>query len=242
MTGFNYHGHAVGMNGSIHKPVQHVVDNHGHSGADNLTPGTPYSGTHASHEVAGVLSYERCDTSVAAMPEKDGYFRTEVRSTMLNLQVMGDVSLSAARIVTGMVSVYRRQWYGQPGPQAYRARVLPLDCLFENVKMNGIPIAPPMPAPFTYSPLKRETYLSSDNPDPAIDAEVRATIGNNASRCYYIPNFGRIFFCEWTVVPGDTWHLVHQISMVRLAMGSPTVADLVVPSAMVNGHPIPPPP
>jgi hypothetical protein len=36
-----------------------------------------------------------------------------------------------------------------------------------------------------------------------------------------VKNLGRIYFGEWTLLPNETWHPIHQIYMVRMALGSP---------------------
>jgi len=228
-----YHGTAHGLNGRIMKPSHIPMVNHGGCGGSNLQPSAqPHTVTHPAFSVPGVLSHGGCTCSVHAQPEKGGIFRTEVQAEIKDLHLEGDVSFSAGRIKLGMVSVYNAKW--SPGDQ--RARVLPMECVFENVMMNGMPMFPSMPAPFNYSADQREAYLAGKDPDQRMDQQVRETIASSPSRSYYIPNFGRIYFCEWTVAPGDTWHLVHQISMVRLAMGSPIALDGTGGGGTTNGH------
>jgi len=78
-----------------------------------------------------------------------------------------------------------------------------------------------LPAPFHYSTDRCETYLHGDDPDAAVEAEIRDAITTSPSRFLYVKNFGRIFFGEWTLLPGDDWHPIHQIYMIRMALGSP---------------------
>lgn len=240
MQDFVYHGQAVGMHGRITHPASHVIDGHAQCALPDGKPGGPYSGQHDPFTIAGVLSYDRCYTTVHAKPEDNGFFRTEVRATVENLRTLEAVSLSAGRISMGLVSVYRRGWYDRPGPHARRARVLPFDCIFENLVMDGKPATLDLPPPFHYSAQQREAYLTADEPDAAMDAEVRAAIAASPSRFVYIPKFGRIFYGEWNILPGDAWHPVHQISMLRLAMGSPAVGDVTLTATEGDGRPTPP--
>jgi hypothetical protein len=233
-TGYTFHGTAFGLNGRIMKPNPAPMQNHGGCGGTNLDPNKEYTGSYAPFSVPGVLSHDGCTCSVKTIVDKGKtYFRTEVRAEIVNLQTQGDIPFSVGRIKLGMVSVYRPAW----DPNYRRVRVLPMECAFENVMMGNMPSWPALPGPFNYSAKARESYLNDQAPDSGIDQEVRDTIASSASRSYYIPNFGRIFFCEWTVMPGDGWHWVHQISMVRLAMGSPIALDGSGGGGTTNGSP-----
>jgi hypothetical protein len=221
MKQYIYHGQAFGVDADISNPGPYKLDGHGKCALADGKPGNP-KGTHPGFTMPSGLSHGACTTEVNAMPEDtDGFFRTEIHSTVENLRVDGKSVLSVDRIVFGMVSVYRRHWYDQTGFHGRRTRVLPMDCSFVNLILNGTALPAPLPAPFQYSKDQRETYLHADTPDPKIDAEVRQAIIDSPSRCIYLRHFGRIFFGEWTLVPNEYWHPVHQIAMLRFAFSSP---------------------
>lgn len=225
MTEYLYHGQAFGVDANITDPGPDKFDGHGSCALPDGKPGHP-TGNHAGHQMPGALSHGACATEVNAMPEDtNGFFRTEIRSTIDNFNVEGKSILNVDRIIFGMVTVYRRQWYDRPGPHGKRTRVLPLECSLVNLTLNGKPLPAPLPAPFLYSAAQREAYLTADEPDPTIDAEVRQTIIGSPLRSIYIANFGRIFYGEWTLIPNELWHPVHQIRMLRMAFSSPPSGD-----------------
>jgi hypothetical protein len=221
MKDYVYHGLVFGVDAYISDPGPQKLDGHGKCGLPDGKAGR-HSGRHPGFTMDGGLSHGPCVTEVHAMVEDDkGFFRTEIRATVDNLRVDGKSVLSVDRINFGMVTVYRRDWYDRPGPHARRTRVLPMDCSLVNLTLNGAPLALPLPAPFNYSADQREAYLAADNPDPAVDAEVRQAIVDSPTRSIYIPNFGRIYFGEWTLLPNPTWHPIHQMAMLRFAFSSP---------------------
>jgi len=221
MRRYLYHGQAFGFDATITEPGPYRLDHHGGCGLPDQDPGK-YTGTHPGYTIADLISHGACTAEVNAMPEDSlGYFRTEVRATVENLNVEGG-ALTVDRIVLGIVSVYRRQWYDSPKPGTGRTRVLPLECSLVNVKIRGSLVDPTLPAPFHYSVDRRETYLTADTPDPTVDAEIRQSIIESPTRFIYVKNFGRIFFGEWTLLPSEDWHsYVHQISVMRMLLGSP---------------------
>jgi hypothetical protein len=221
MKDYLYHGQAYGVDAQITNPGPFKLDGHGKCALPDGKAGR-YTGSHPGFSMPSGLSHGACATEVHAMPEdKDGFFRTEIRSTIENLRVDGKTVLSVDRVVFGMVTVYRRDWYDRPGPHAKRTRVLPLDCSFTNFTLSGTALAAPLPAPFYYSADQREAYLTADEPDSAMDAEVRQAIVDSPSRCIYMRHFGRIFFGEWILLPNQTWQPIHQIAMLRMAFSTP---------------------
>jgi len=219
MKEFLYHGQAYGFDADIWEPGTHKV-NHAYCGVPDKKAGT-YTGQQPAFEIPGVLSHGGCTTQVIAHPEDgDGFFRTEVHATLNKLNVEGG-ALTADRITLGLVSVYRRDWFDNGKPHGKRVRVMPYACSIENLLVRGAPAKDLLPAPFHYSTDRCEAYLRGDDPDPAVETEIRNAITSSPSRFLYVPNFGRIFFGEWTLLPNDDWHPIHQVYMVRMALGSP---------------------
>ncbi|MFN7995093.1 MAG: hypothetical protein U0Q18_15910 [Bryobacteraceae bacterium] len=237
---FLYHGHAVAVRGEITRPIQHVVEGHARCGIPDRNPGH-YTAEHPGHTIPEILTHGPCHTEVRALPEDEmGYFRTEVRGSLENLQVLGDFRLTADRITLGIVSVYRRHWSAHENPSVRRVRVLPIDCSLGNLSVNGRLANEWLPAPFHYSAAKREAYLMGDNPDPQVESEIQDAVGSSAARFIHIPNFGRIFFGEWGIGPQGASQDVHEISMLRLAMGSPVGGNLLFLTGQGDGAPPPP--
>ncbi len=220
MKEFQYHGQAVGFEADIWEPGPHKIDGHARCGVPDKKAGH-YTAQQDPFEIAGVLSHGGCTSEVIASPEdKDGYFRTEVKATLNNLNVEGGV-LIADRITLGLVSMYRRQWFDNGKPHAKRVRVLPYGCSIEGLRVKGAPVKDYLPAPFHYSTDRCETYLRGEDPDAGVEGEIRDAITSTPARLLYVKNFGRIYFGEWTLLPSADWHPIHQIYMVRLALGSP---------------------
>src|ERR1700691_4540892 len=137
IKGFLYHGRAVAAGGQITRPVSHMIAGHAHCALAHRQAGYP-SSQHPGYAIAGILSYGACRSEIKAMEEdSDGFFCTEVRSTVENLKVVGKFPLSADRISMGLVSVYRRDWFERQTPRGAYARVLPIDCSLGNLTVNG---------------------------------------------------------------------------------------------------------
>jgi len=220
MKEYLYHGQAVGFEADIWEPGPHKIDGHARCGVPDKKAGH-YNAQQAPFEISGLLSHGGCTSEVIAHPEdNDGFFRTEVRATLNNLNVEGG-ALTADQITLGMVTMYRRQWFDNGKPHAKRVRVVSYGCSIVNLVVKGSPVKDYLPAPFHYSTDRCEAYLRGDDPDPAAEAEIRKAITDSPSRLLYVKNFGRIYFGEWTLLPSDDWHPIHQIYMVRMALGSP---------------------
>jgi hypothetical protein len=240
IKGFLYHGRAVAAGGRITRPVSHMIEGHAHCALENRQAGHP-SSQHPGYAIAGILSYGACHSEIKAMEEDcDGFFCTEVRSTVENLKVVGEFPLSADRITMGLVSVYRREWFERQTPQAGYARVLPVDCSLGNLSVNGRAAKYWLPAPFHFGAAQREAYLRDDDPDPATEGAIQAAIAGSAARFVHIPNFGRIYFGEWSTGGTAASQHIHRLTMLRLAMGSPVGGQMSFGSGEGDGLPDPP--
>jgi len=233
---YYYHGQAVGFEADIWEPGPHKIDGHARCGVPDGSAGK-YAAQQDPFEIPNVVSHGGCTSEVIAHPEdKDGFFRIEVRASVNNLNVEGG-ALTAGRIALGLVSVYRRHWFDNGKAHGRRVRVVPYGCSIENLMVNGRPVADSLPAPFHYSTDQCETYLHANEPDPAMEEAIRNAISGSPARFQYVKNFGRIFFGEWTILPGANWHLIHQIYMLRLALGSPQTGGGGAGGGQTNGGP-----
>jgi len=234
MKEYLYHGQAVGFQADIWEPGPYKVDGHARCGVPDQKPGS-YSGAEGPFEIPNVISHAGCTSSVNAMQEdKEGYFRTEVFSTLNGLNVENG-ALTADEIKLGIVSVYRRDWFDSGKPHARRTRVVPYGCRITNLRIHGVPIPNFLPAPFQYSKERCDVYLRADDPDPTMDGEIRDAIATSSSRFMYVKNFGRIFLGEWTLLPNEHWHPIHQIYVMRLALGSPQQGGVTPPGGQNDG-------
>jgi len=224
MKTYSYHGKAVGFEADIWEPGPHKIDGHAKCGLPDQNAGH-YTAQQDPFEIPNLLSHAGCTSEVTASPEdKDGFFRTEVRATLNKLSLEGD-ALTADQLTLGMVTVYRRQWFDNDKPHAKRVRVVPYGCSIVNLAVKGTPVKDYLPAVFHYSTDRCETYLRGDAPDAKVEDEIRKAITDSPTRFLYVKNFGRIFFGEWTLLPGADWQPIHQIYMLRLSMGSPQTGN-----------------
>ena len=65
---------------------------------------------------------------------------------------------------------------------------------------------------------------------------MRAAITGTPTRLLYVKNFGRIYFGEWTLLPSEEWHPIHQVYMLRLALGSPQTGSGGSGGGQVDGQ------
>jgi hypothetical protein len=216
---FFYYGQAVGFEADIWEPGPYKFE-HAKCALPGHDPGNPKA-HYGAFDIPDLIAHSGCSSEVNALPEdNEGFFRTEVRAIVNNLTIEGD-GLTVDQVVFGMVSMYRRQWWDSGKPYARRVRVVPYGCKLVNLKVKGAPAKDYLPAPFHYSVDQCETYLRADAPDHTMDAEIRKAITDTPSRLLYVKNFGRIYFGEWLLLPSKDWHPIHQIYMLRLALGSP---------------------
>lgn len=234
MKEYLYHGQVVAFEADIWEPGPHKIDGHARCGVPDQKHGR-YTAEEKPFEIPNLVKHGGCTSEVIAHPEdNDGYFRTEVRATLNNLQIEGD-ALTADRITLGIVTLYRRHWFDNGKSHARRTRVVPYGCSIVNLASKGKPLPDLLPAPFHYSTDRCEAYLRADEPDPAMEAELQQAITASPSRFQYIKNFGRIFIGEWTLLPAADWRSIHQICMLRLALGSPQTGNGGVGSGQGDG-------
>jgi len=219
MGKFLYHGQAVGFSADIWEPGPHTVPGHASCGVHGEQAGNDQK-EEGDFEIPDLVKHSGCKSSVSAKEVDAGHFRTEVKSSLYGLNVEKGV-LTADEITLGIVSVYRSTWWDNGRLDARRVRVVPYGCKIVNLRFHGVPVPNFLPAPFQYSKDRCDDYLENDKPDATVEAEIRDAITNSASRFMYVKNFGRIFLGEWTLLPGDNWRPTHQITMLRMALGSP---------------------
>jgi hypothetical protein len=217
---FLYHGQAVGFQADIWEPGPHKVDGHARCGWHDTKSGTD-TAEQGAFAISNLISHAGCNSTVQSKdPDGEGYYRTEVTSTLKGLNVENG-ALTVDEITLGLVSMYKADWFDSGTPHARRVRVVPYGCKIVNLRINGAPYPNFLPAPFQYSKDRCETYLRAANPDPGMEADICQAITDSPNRFIYVKNFGRIFLGEWTLLPGESWQPIHQITMLRMALGSP---------------------
>jgi hypothetical protein len=166
--------------------------------------------------------------------ESGGVYTTIVKSGLTGFSARGIVT--ADKIEAGIMTVYRRDWYGNPKfPK--RARVLPLTPVFGNLKVCGIPFGPrlKLPAPFLYSDTQRDDYFrgNGDEIDPqGISRKFGPAEGSERGeirvspdgRRIKIPKFGIVEFADWTWQRPEI-HLhantSQWVQMIRIRLANP---------------------
>jgi len=218
-----YHAKAVGFEADIWEPGKHKID-HARCGLPDRNPGS-YSAKQDPFEIPNLISHAGCTSSVKAMAEdSDGFFRTEIISTLNGLNIEKG-ALTADEITMGMVTMYRRHWSLSGKPYAKRVRVAPYGCKIVNLRFHGAPAENMLPAPFLYSKDQCEAYLRADAPDGDMETAIRQAITGTPNRFKYVKNLGRIYVGEWTLLPNEDWHPIHQITMLRMLLGSPQTGN-----------------
>lgn len=243
MERYKYHAVAIGATGIITRPGPYPIDDHARTELMNENAGH-FEQRLGRFEIPNILSYDACYAQVTGHAEADGVFRTDLTATVENLQLKDDSTgqtvFQSDKVVLGIVSVYRREWYGDGQPNSKLPRVLPIECSLGNVKVKGHdPAELALPAPFLYPADRREAYLRSDPPDPAVESDIAAAILTNSSRFIYIPNFGRIFFGQWEQRNTAEGHQVHAMALLRFRLGSPAEGDVTIPAGEGDGAPTP---
>jgi hypothetical protein len=168
--------------------------------------------------------------------QQGGVYTTIARSGVKKLSVKGVIT--ADSIEGGIMTVYREEWYTDPN-RPRRARILPLPPVIENLQVSGLPYRLgqelKLPEAFHYDEASRQKYFLGEGPEiepvgistnPGRRATTkRGVIRFSAdTRRITIPEFGIVYFADWTWQPTDIHtpaKTAQQVQLVRYDLKNP---------------------
>jgi hypothetical protein len=240
---FHFHAEGHAFSGEFRHPLWSLI--HAQASAS-----LPTIGGHATAQVENFhfqdfASFRLAHTHIAGKRRRDETFVTHASTTIHDLNILGRIT--AARIVCRLTSIHK--------PDEHESHIVAEDSRFEGLKIDGKDVNVVLRHDLlvkckTYDDLARS--IASDPKSgriAAIHKDRKVAIcslvekietklpGVDAKRhVIEIKGFGKLFLAEIFTDPGT-----RTLTMLRVELGSPHVADLTVAEARTQGQPPPPP-
>lgn len=250
---YNAHGHA--LSGAIKRPLDHLIE-------VQAAVSLPLIGGFGSARVNDFRFQEfvTCQSAYShvsgSREEVDGTHTTQVTATVERLNILDMVT--ADRVVARISSQH-------PAPH-HEPAIIFLGSKFENLRIAGCPVEVELDHELflrlnTFEALRKEFQSNAEfrkmaedpyqtgraqNLPDAHGVALCSLVKNMKSSCpgverrghvFTVPQFGKIYVAEFLAEEGQ-----RTLTMLRLELGSPVSATLVVTQTMVNGRPYPPTP
>jgi hypothetical protein len=225
MQKYLYKGSATALNGSVRKPYYQNLGSHlaisTYAGSGGIT-----ECTNRGFQLGNDVKYASALTRIEAI-QKGDEFHTTILAQVFDLKV-GPVEVS--EVMAQLHSVYNRNEY----PGSCVARVLPVNSIIRNLRVNGVVKDSDLKLPKAFSARIDDAFFSGKgdrNPDfePGF-----------VPTPLYIEGVGTIFYGEWTWIH-PTEREQQKLTMLRLALGSDFGSDTDVCSVTGDGVGWPPP-
>jgi hypothetical protein len=228
MQKYLFKGSAVALRGRVRKPYYQELGEHAavstYAGAAGLSQASS-----RGFALGTDFQYDAAHSEVSTH-ERDGVYRTSVRSTITNLRVLNGW-LTAEKIVCGLESVYLASMY----PQRLYSRILPADCRFEKLRVGERDLHPELPPAFHLTEQEREEFLLGK----VREEDEKKYYPGFFSPPFHDPEYGTLYFAEWSWVhPGE--RCAQHLTMLRMALGSNTGSDSDAASGTIDGKGYPP--
>ncbi len=239
---FHFHALAHALAGEFRHPLWSIIP--ARASASLSTIGGHTTVEERAYHFQDFVCFKSAHTFVSGKRRKDETFVTHASTVVKGLNILGMVT--AERIVSRLTSVH--------APDEPEGHIIAEDSRFEGLKVNGQDVKVTLRHDLlvkckTFDNLakgiagdeksgkivaldeKRKVALCSlvekiDAPKLRVDSK---------KHVIEVENFGKIFLAEVFAAPGT-----RTLTMLRLELGSPHVADLTVAEATTNGQPVPP--
>lgn len=239
---FHFHAEGHALSGEFRHPAWCPIE-------AQAAASLPTIGGHARAQVddfhlQDFASFKSAHTHVSGKRRRDETFVTHATTTIEGLNILGVVT--AERIVSRLSSVH--------SPQSPEGHIIAEDSRFEGLRINGQDVKVTLRHNLlvkckTFVDLTKD--IASDTKSGrivAIDQDRKVAICSLVEKIetklpgvdpkrhlIEVKNFGKIFLAEVFAEPGT-----RTLTMLRLELGSPHVADLTAAETRTNGQPSPP--
>jgi hypothetical protein len=240
---FHFHGEGHALSGEFRHPSWCPIE-------AQASASLPTIGGHARSQVDNFhfqdfISFKSAHTHVSGKRRRDETFVTHATTTIDGLNILGVVT--ADRIVCRLSSVH--------SPKKPEGHIIAEDSRFEGLRIQGEAVKVILRRDLLVKCDTFEALVEGIASDPkmgrimAVDQKDKVAICslveeidtklplvNRRRHLIEVKNFGKIFLAEIFAQPGT-----RTLTMLRLELGSPHVADLTVAEDTTNGKPPPPP-
>ena len=239
---FHFHGHGHALSGEFRHPLWAVVP--AQASASLSTIGGIAVAHVENFHFQDFVCFKSAHTHISGRRRRDETFVTHASTVVKGLNILGMVT--ADRVVSRLTSIH--------SPKEREGHIIAEDSRFEGLKINGEDVKVILRRDLlvkckTFDDLRKG--IASDTKSGrmvAIDQDRKVAIcslvekidtrlkGVDVKRhLIEVKDFGKIFLAEVYAYPGT-----RTLTMLRLELGSPHVADITAAETITNGAPSPP--
>lgn len=239
---FHFHALSHALSGEFRHPLWSIIP--ARASAALSTIGGHATADEMDFHFQDFVCFKSAHTFVSGKHRRDDTFVTHASTVVKGLNILGMVT--AERIVSRLTSVHN--------PKEPEGHIIAEDSRFEGLKINGQEVKVTLRHDLlikckTFDSLTKE--IAGDKKSGKIVAldedrkvalcslveKIETRLGGVDPKQHLIElkNFGRIFLAEVFAAPGT-----RTLTMLRVELGSPHVADLTVTESSTNGQPSPP--
>jgi hypothetical protein len=239
---FHFHAYGHALSGEFRHPLWAVISAQASAALSTI-------GGHATAEAANFhfqdfVCFKSAHTYISGKRRHDETFVTHASTVVKGLNILGMVK--ADRIVSRLTSIH--------GPKEPEGHIIAEDSRFEGLTIDGEDVKVTLRHDLlvkckTFADLakgiandRKSGKIMDINEDRQVaicslveKIETKLKGVDVKHHVIVVKNFGKIFLAEVFAAPGTK-----TLTMLRLELGSPHVADLVAAQTVTNGAPSPP--
>ncbi len=241
---FHFHGHGHALSGEFRHPLLALIP--AQASASLSTIGGVALAKAENFHYQDFVCFKSAHTHISGKRrrgETGETYVTHASTVVKGLNILGVVT--AERIVSRLTSIHR--------PKESEGHIIAEDSRFEGLKIAGEDVKVTLRHDLlveckTFGDLKKG-IAGDEKSGKIVESYDKVAIcslvekietrlkGVDAKRhLIEVPNFGKIYLAEIFAYPGT-----RTLTMLRLELGSPHVADLTAAQTTTNGQPLPPP-
>ena len=237
---FHFHAHGHALSGEFRHPLWSLISAQASASLSTI-------GGHATAQVENFhyqdfVCFKSAHTHISGKRRRDETFVTHARTVVKGLNILGMVT--AERIVSRLTSIHN--------PKEPEGHIIAEDSRFEGLKINGEEVKVKLRHDLlvkckTFDDLRKgiandknsgkmgvtEDGVAVCSLVEKIDTKLKGV--DVRQHVIKVENFGKIFLAEVFAEPGT-----RTLTMLRLELGSPHVADITAAETTTNGRPVPP--
>ena len=232
---FHFHAEGHALSGEFRHPLWSVIP-------AQASASLPTIGGHATAEVAGFhhqdfVCFKSAHTLISGKRRRDDTFVTHASTVIKGLNILGVVT--AERIVSRLTSIH--------SPNEPEGHIIAEDSRFEGLRIKNKEVKVILRHDLLVN-CKTFDSLTKSGKMEAVDAKRQVAICSLVEKIetdlegvdpkkhvIVVKNFGKIFLAEIFAEPGT-----RTLTMLRLELGSPHVAEITAAETRANGQPSPP--
>jgi hypothetical protein len=239
---FLFHAHGHALSGGFRHPLFSLIPSQASAALSTI-------GGHATAQVENFhhqdfVRFKSAHTHISGKRRRDETFVTHASTVIEGLNILG--MLTAERIVSRLTSIH--------SPKEPEGHIIAEDSRFEGLKINGEDVKVILRHDLlvkckTFDDLtkgiagdKKSGKIVAHDKDRQVaicslveKIETKLKGVDPKQHLIEVKNFGKIFLAELLAEPGT-----RTLTMLRLELGSPHVADITAAQATTNGQPMPP--